>query len=281
MMQTERTHRICEVDAIDLALCRATLYSACAIGFRPPSEGALERLAGNDNITALTEAAALMDPAPQSQIVACLTALFQAGQVEAAYLSERHRALFGHTARGQVSPYETEYGHEAIFQQPQDLSDLMGFYQAFHLAMKDDSHERPDHISCECEFVSFLALKESYALQHEAGQMLSETCKAQKLFLRDHLGRFVPSFVHGIRQHEHIGFYRNMSELLLAVVGFDCRRFDVPLGGTKLGLRAADDDSIPMACGSGGECAAMPGSCPHDEDGSYGMSLDLSRKPSF
>jgi len=37
--------------------------------------------------------------------------------------------------------------------------------------------------------------------------------------------------------------------------------FDVPRGAATLGLRPADDDRIPMACGSGAECAVLPGAC--------------------
>ena len=50
-------------------------------------------------------------------------------------------------------------------------------------------------ISCECEFLMFLALKEAYALEQDNQEMLAETRKAEKLFLRDHLGRFLPTFV--------------------------------------------------------------------------------------
>ena len=75
------------------------------------------------------------------------------------------RIVRPHRPRGTITPYETEYGNEALFQQPQELGDLMGFYRAFGLAMKQDRRERADHISCECEFLMFLALKEAYALE--------------------------------------------------------------------------------------------------------------------
>ena len=40
----------------------------------------------------------------------------------------------------------------------------------------------------------FLALKEAYALEHDDPEMVSETRKAEKIFLRDRLGRFLPAF---------------------------------------------------------------------------------------
>ena len=105
-----------------------------------------------------------------------------------------YQRLFGHTARGAVSPYETEYGNESLFQQPQEMGDLAGFYRAFGLRLNVAERERLDHISCECEFMLFLALKEAYALEHADTAMGEETSKAVRLFLRDHLGRFGPTF---------------------------------------------------------------------------------------
>ena len=179
--------------------------------------------------------------------------------------SSRYRELFGHTASGPIPPYETEYGNEALFQQPQELGDLMGFYNAFGLTLKSGMRERPDHISCECEFLMFLALKESYALEHESQEMLAETQKAGKLFLRDHLGRFLPTFAFKLGRQEDSGFYGSLGELCLRFVSAECARLHVPSGAANLGLRPADDDRVPMACGSGAECGAMPGACVPEE----------------
>lgn len=270
-MEDEKLTTLAEPnDAVDLALCRATMYSAIALGFGTPSEEVISRLAGSENAAVLADAAVLLDPAPESELVSSVTAACRAAAKTAKEnLLSRHLGLFGHTARGTVPPYETEYGHEALFQQPQELSDLMGFYNAFGLTLRYGQHERPDHISCECEFQSFLALKEAYALEHQDPGMLAETRKAQKLFLRDHLARFVPTFATRLRQHDADGFYGDLARSLLAFVALESRRLDVPLGAMDLSLRPADDDRVPMACGAGTECAAMPGACAAGEAESY------------
>lgn len=268
-METDIRDARREINPVDLALCRATIYSALALGFRAPSEETIARLAATDNGGILAEAAALVDPDQKSKLVSSIAALSQAGKVENDSLFSSYRALFGHTARGEIPPYETEYGHEALFQQPQELSDLMGFYHAFGLTLVHGQHERPDHISCECEFLSFLALKEAYALEHNDTDMLAETCKAQKLFLRDHLGRFVPTFATTITQHNHAGFYGKLAKFAFEVLTLESLRFDVPLGAMNLSLRPAEDDRVPMACGNGMECAEMSGVCSPEEVGSY------------
>ena len=255
------------VTPIDLAYCRSALYSALAIGFRFPAQDSLNRLLADESKGALNSAASVLYPARQPDLVSLIEAFPSAGAAALAALSSRHRHLFGHTARGLIPPYETEYGNEALFQQPQELGDLMGFYHAFGLALKNNLRERPDHISCECEFLMFLALKEAYALEQAERDILAETRKAQKLFLRDHLARFLPTFAAKLQREDPAGFYGTLAELCLRLVSAECARLNISCGPANLGLRPADDSRVPMACGSGADCAAMPGACmPEDSD---------------
>jgi putative dimethyl sulfoxide reductase chaperone len=248
---------------IDLALARATLYSALALGFRPPTEEITARLGSKDAEVALANAAALLDPTREFGLAAISSLLTP--HSSPLTLAEAYRALFGHTARGAVPPYETEYGNEALFQQPQELGDLMGFYNAFGLTLNCAAHERLDHISCECEFLSFLALKEAYVLERGDQETREEINKAQKLFLKDHLGRFLPTFAQKLSDADPSGFYAALAQLCLSFANQESARFSIPLGGANLTLRPADDDRVPMACGSGTECTAMPGACPPEE----------------
>jgi putative dimethyl sulfoxide reductase chaperone len=244
---------------IDLSYCRAAIYSVLALGFQPPTEQILSRLLTPESRASLAGAATLLYPGRESDLVASIEALAQAGENDSAALASRYHFLFGHTARGEITPYETEYGNEALFQQPQELGDLMGFYRAFGLAMRADKHERPDHVSCEFEFLMFLAVKEAYALEHNDRAMKEETCKAEILFMRDHVGRFLPAFVGQLQRADRSGFYGKLGELCRRFVAAEADRLQVPLGAANLGLRPADDGRIPMACGSGADCAAMPG----------------------
>ena len=250
-----------DISDIDSAYCRATLYSALALGFRPPTEATIARIVEPENAASLAAAAAVIDANGQMNLVSAINTLARAGRGRLASLATTYRALFGHTVRGSIPPYETEYGNEALFQQPQEMGDLMGFYQAFGLTVRVEEHERCDHISCECEFLSFLALKEAYALDHQDPEMLEETRKATRLFLRDHLGRFLPAFAKKLSREDRSGFYGTLARLGLAFVDLESSRFTVPLGAINLGLRPTDDDRVPMACGSGAECTAMPGGC--------------------
>ncbi|MCZ6624670.1 MAG: molecular chaperone TorD family protein [Deltaproteobacteria bacterium] len=261
MMETETPANDQEVSAVDLALCRATLYSALALGFRPPTEETIARLTSEKNVEALAEAAAILDPNGEENLASAARGPGAVKPLSAGELSESFQRFFGHTAQGAAPPYETEYGTEGLFQQPQEMGDLMGFYQAFGLKLKTEVHERADHVSCECEFLCFLALKEAYALEHGDAPMLEETRKATRLFLRDHLGHFVPAFTKRMAREDRGGFYGALANLCYRLVTQDCALFGVPLGPQSLSLRPATDDRVPMACGSGAECVAMPGAC--------------------
>lgn len=249
-----------DISPIDAALCRATIYSALALAFRPPTDETITRIIEPENSAALAAAAALIDSSSKTNLAGAFETLAASGRA-VSILASSYRALFGHTARGIVAPYETEYGNEALFQQPQELADLMGFYRAFGLAMRADRRERADHISCECEFLAFLAMKEAYALEHHNSAMLEDTVKAQKLFLRDHLGRFLPTFTQQLGREHAAGFYAKLADLCLRFVSQETNRLGIRLGAANLPLRPADDERVPMACGNGAECAAMPGAC--------------------
>lgn len=240
-----------ETSGVDLALARALFYNCLTLALQPPTKETVSRLGVTERDW--LEAATLLDAESRSELapaVANLRAKLQSVDM----LSASHHRLFGHTARGSVPPYETEYGAESLFQQPYEISDLMGFYRAFGLTLNAAEHERADHVSCECEFLSFLALKEAYALTHNESSMLDETRKASRLFLRDHLGRFVPAFARRLVREGQEGFYCVLGELFTRFILVECARLGVSVGSQNLDLRPASDDRVPMACGESGQC---------------------------
>ena len=246
----------------DAALCRSILYEALSLGFGLPTPRTRPRLVEKDAVAALAEAAAFIDSEGSAGLEAA--ALRLAGAVDKngetdETLAESHRLIYGHTVRGPVPAYETEYGDDTLFQKPQEMSDIAAFLRAFGLALDPSRHERIDHISCELELVAFLARKEAHALECGDGEMLSETRTAARTFLKDHLGRFAPAFARRTIDADPEGFYGNLAALCLAFVNRECMRLSVPLGPETLRLRAPIDDKAPMACGGPDGCA--PGPC--------------------
>jgi TorA maturation chaperone TorD len=239
--------------AVEVALCRSALYEALALGFRRPDAETLRRLADAAGAAGLVLAAAFLDRDDGDGARMTLTAAVRRLEEHVAplaVLASAHARLFGHTVRGGVPAYETEYGGDDLFGQPQELADLCGFYAAFGLVPASGSAERADHVSSECEFMMVLTRKEALALERGDASMLAETRKGERLFLRDHLARFLPSLAERVRRAEPDTFYAALATLADAVIARECTRLALPSAVATLGLRTAVDDGVPMACGT-------------------------------
>lgn len=157
-------------------------------------------------------------------------------------LREDYVRLFGHSVRGSCPPYELEYGRGEIIQQTAELADLSGFYSAFGLQLTAGAFERADHVGVECEFLSVLCAKEAWGEQ-AGNRDLAETCSdAQRLFLRDHLAKWLPAFAHRVEAADAAGFYGQAASLASAFIHDECRRFDIEIGPQWLQLRPADPE---------------------------------------
>lgn len=237
------------LEPADIALCRSALWEALALGFRPPTAETVARLASEEGALALAEAAAALDAAGGAALARRVRRLGRARpRGGLAALGDAFERLFGHTARGRVPPYETEYGEDSLFLPAQEMSDLAAFYRAFGLVLSPRARERMDHVSCECEFLLVLARKEAYAIERGDAAMLEGTRQGARLFLREHLGRWAPAFGRKLHREDQDGFYGALGSLCEAVVTRECVRLEVPAGPTFLRLRSPVPDDAPMAC---------------------------------
>ena len=234
---------------VDRALCRSGLWEALALGFRPPTEETVARLASNEGACALGEAAAVFDTAEGTSLEPVVRALAIKPPPTVEALGAAYGRLFGHTARGEAPPYETEYGEDSLFEPQREMSDLGAFFRAFGLRLRADAHERPDHVACACEFLLVLARKEAYALAQGDAAMRETTGHAARLFLRDHLGRWAPAFGSRLARLDPGGFYGALGRLLTGFTEAECRRAGVAAGPPFLRMRSAEPDDVPMACG--------------------------------
>jgi len=243
----------------DLALCRSALWEALALGFSPPTDETVARLASAEGVQGLAGAAALLDADGGTALASRVLRLQATRNGQLGDLEDFFRRLFGHTARGTVPPYETEYGEDSLFLPAQEMSDLAAFYRAFSLTLKSDAHERLDHIGCQCEFMLVLARKEAYALERDDSAMVDATGRAARLFLRDHLGRWAPAFGTKLVREDRDGFYGALGDLCRTFVTHECARLGVTAGPEFLRLRAPLPADAPMACESPLTLPSPPG----------------------
>lgn len=243
-----------ETSAVDHALCRSALWEALALGFRPPTAETVARLASREGALALAEAAEALGRTAPTDLACRVRALAGEPAPSLATLVSAYGRLFGHTARGRIAPYETEYGEDSVWEPQREMSDLGAFFRAFGLALNPDAHERPDHVACECELLLFLARKEAHALTVGDDAMHAETRHAGRVFLRDHLGRWTPAFAAKLGREDPDGFYGVLGRLCATFVVAECGRVGVPAGPEFLRLRSATPDPAPMACGPAPAC---------------------------
>jgi TorA maturation chaperone TorD len=250
---------------IDAAVCRAILYDVLAMSLRPPTRVMLSRLEADGASETVVGAAAALDGLDGSAPVAPAVKTFFAALRGATLdrLSESYRDLFGHTAHGEVPPYESEYGPDDVFRQAQELADIGGFYRAFGLEMSRIRRERNDHIAAECEFLSLLATKEAYEAVEGDIESHEAVRRAERLFLRDHAGRFGRAFARSLSRSAGHALYKAAGDLCFDFLTSECGRFGVPPGREVLKLRQAVESEPPMACGTC-ELANLPGASPDE-----------------
>ncbi len=253
--------------AKELALCRSALSGVLSLAFHQPTAEIFATLTSEKTRVGILQAASILDEqrgnpeptapnSPQEDHTLDLVNKAESwlGSLSSLCLDEllsAHGRLFGHTARGLVCPYETEYGQEGLFQQPAQLANLTGFYGLFGLKVRQIERERPDHISCELEFLEFLLKKQAYALEQGDESMEKETRKATRLFLKEHLGRFGRAFGAQMKKHDRKGFLGKAGDFTSEFLTAECRRLDLDPGLMQLPLRSTAEDQVPMACGGG------------------------------
>jgi TorA maturation chaperone TorD len=157
-----------------------------------------------------------------------------------------------------VSTCETEYGPENVFNQPQQLADIAGYYMAFGLEPVVATEARVDHIACELEFMDFLnrklaLLQASGSISPADEETAEATSAAERTFLKDHLGRFGRAFAARVVAEDPDGYLGALGQLLLALVSSECSRVGVQAGPVDLAVRPDVPDDTPMACGSAEE----------------------------
>jgi len=136
-------------------------------------------------------------------------------------LQSEHRRVFSNVITLDCPPYETLFGNDHVFGQAHVMGDIAGFYKAFGVELSRDIHERMDHLSVELEFMHFLAYKESYARCHDGADKTQIVVDAQKKFVKDHIGRWVPLFAKMLSRKADSGFYRNLADFTSDLIDFD------------------------------------------------------------
>ena len=223
------------MERIEESLARTALWGALAEAFRRPGDQPFE------SVAELPGAARALGLDARDFVAA----LHEEKDLKAAY-----DAIFGHVVRGPCPAYEGEYGEPKGHRFAHEIGDVTGFYNAFGLGPSRGHPDRADHVSVECEFMAFLALKEACAADAH-GLDKADLCRdASRKFLEQHLGRFGRALAARVRR-SGTPFYAAAARLLDAAILSDAGRLGAAAGPADLPLRedAGTTDDACVRCG--------------------------------
>ncbi len=143
------------------------------------------------------------------------------------------------------------------------MLNIAAFYKHFGLKIGADegSHELPDHISAELEFLHFLAFKEAQAREAGDTELLTGYLLAQNDFLQRHLVRWVPDFANRLETIDP-------GNILAVYAGYTASFLNEELDLVRAGLKELgvettlldEPDEIPVTASSADDlspgCAA-------------------------
>lgn len=200
---------------------RARLYTLCAVAFDRPRarlEDALEDGAIPD---VLVESAASLENADLEAAAAAVTD--QLENVDFASFQTAYGETFGIETESAVSAYEMAYRPGGMVTNTDELADVAGFYQAFGLEV-GEQRGRVDQLAIELEFLGELAAREAYLADAGDEDGLAIVVDAQRRFLEDHLGRWVPRLIAELEETDVDQPYLTLGRLLETLVAYDADR---------------------------------------------------------
>lgn len=98
------------------------------------------------------------------------------------------------------------------------LSELAAYYEAF--AYRPESVDSPDHVAVETSFMSYLKIKQAFAIQRGDSAAAETTATAAGEFRRDHLAKFVEQISNSLA-FSGVDYLKLAGEALLERVGRD------------------------------------------------------------
>lgn len=205
-----------KAETIESALRRAMGYALLARALAYPDDRAF---------TALQDTARFADEALAGTPLEQLNSVaLVAKQNE---LEDAHIGLFTLSSSPDCPMFETAFLSTEAAQQTARMADIAGFYRAFGVDPASPGF-RPDDLCVELEFMGYLCRKQAHAAEHMGAPRVKQVLRAQRMFLREHLGRWGIGIGRRIalRSLNH-PFYRTAGEALEDWLRIDCESLGV------------------------------------------------------
>lgn len=213
-------------------LWRADMYRLLVLGLNQPNSENLEALKG-----ICTELCSI----PENPLHDLISDLLLALNSTQNSLDAEYSNLF--LTKTACPPSEGSYH---LVERGSILGDVVAFYEAFRVRAHSQCGP-PDSIRMELEFMNCLAMKKVYALEHQVTDGTQITEEAEKKFLSDHLGRWVPKFCDKLLEESGHPYYQIMAHLLDKWIEEECRFFKISVVPIPSLLPSACEEDISCA----------------------------------
>jgi len=238
-------------------VARESLYRIMSVLIRGPYASAWHQMISSENLGVACNAAALLEshcPGISSSFANIAEELYNPYSL----LCSEFDRVFGFLVPKECPPYETEfYPSTEVFARAQQMADGAGFYRAFGIEPARHEPDRPDHLGLQLEFMAFLLMKSRIAKtssnpEPEVLDRANRCLHAQRLFFRDHLAWWLPSFASGLERKAGLGLYAALGQVFRAWTPSECRRLEI-----EQVLRPVQPDLIDHSEQQSG-CATCP-----------------------
>jgi TorA maturation chaperone TorD len=189
---------------------RSEVYQCLSLGFYPPDADFQESLASGTYAGRLYNAIQWLGE-DQSLFESSLLRMGTYRSLELQDLNDAYQQLF---IKGmeRVSPRESTYRWRDITQlgslQSEVCATLAAQYSQFGLTPVTGME---DHLAVELEFLSYLCSQEGSFWEEGSSRIAREYRRKEKLFLDDHLGRWLPELCRRISEHANPSFYQSLA----------------------------------------------------------------------
>jgi nitrate reductase assembly molybdenum cofactor insertion protein NarJ len=157
--------------------------------------------------------------------------------IDAVATEGQYHSVFG--PGGPAPPREASY-HDSI-ELGSLMTELAGYYEAFAYAPKSD--EPLDHVAVEIGFISYLRLKEAYALAEGDAERAAVAAEAAAHFLTNHLAMIASPFAE-VLGSSHLDYLARAARILTARTGPPPKPATLPM----LPLAPFDEEGSDFEC---------------------------------
>ena len=119
--------------------------------------------------------------------------------------------------------------------------DVKAFVETLGLKYKEDDTSIPDHISVEFEMMQKITEKEGKEWAQGSHDEALSLLKIEKMFLEDHLTRWIPYFCNKVIERAEYSFYREMAILTRSFIEFEKENIDSYISDAQSGMDHEED----------------------------------------